>query len=310
MTATATDPTEPPREAQAAGGRTRIHPSDILIHLIVTLMVPMFLEAAGGELHFARMAALETVTSYRARTQADLIAIAQIVAFGFAALASLSVSLVDDVPLAMALRLRSIANGLNRSAEHNRRALARSQADPTLPNILAMADLAAPDFAAPDLAADPIDPAYEAAVLASVAEAQQMLAEAEASLGTSEPAPVPAVAETQAASPTAASPITAPAPSPAPIPAPILVLPARTQLPARVDAAMTERQIQAAWAAAATRVADECTAGIPHLPPPERKPASHRAIALSTCATDLLASHVPPPPRLGDRGAIMRSRAG
>lgn len=319
MTETATAPTKPPRQAQEAGARFRVHPSDILIHLIVTLMVPMFLEAAGGELHFARMAALETVTSYRARTQADLIAIAQIVAFGFAALASLSQSLVDDVSLAMALRLRTTANGLNRSAEQNRRVLAKSQADPTLRNTLAMADLAAPDRDAPDLAVDTIDPDYEAVVLASVAEAQQMLAEAEAGIWAPEPAPVPAGGETQAASPMPAPvPSTAPVLVPPVLVPPILVPPGRTQLPAEAaralqaaqDASLAEPQIQAIWATAMTGVADEGTAGLRHLPPSERKPTSHREIALGSCATDLLACHVPLAPRIGHRGAATPSHAG
>jgi hypothetical protein len=332
MTETAIAPIAPPRQA-VPGAPPRIHPSDILVHLIVTLLVPMFLEAAGGELHFARMAALETVTSYRARTHADLIAIAQIVAFGFAALASLSQSLVDDVSVAMALRLRGNANGLSRSAEQNRRALAKSQADRTMPNTLAMADL--PAQAA---AADEIDPAYEAAVIASVAEAQRLVAEAQARLWAPEPAPAaapvatptqfpssaqtdtqaetPAPAQTDApirAAASVATPILAPAlaqtqvPAQPSVPAPALAQTPRAAAVPAAGATLTKRQMQAMWAAAMTHVADEFTASVPHLPPAERKLASRRAIALSTCATDLIAGTVPPPPRPGDFGWFMQS---
>jgi BolA protein len=179
-TATATQPSQdaPPDD------RGKIHQADILVHLLVTLLVPMFLEAAGGELYYARMAALETVTAYRARTQADLIAIAQIVAFGLAAVASLSLSLADEMPVTMALRLRGNANGLSRSAEQNRRALAKSQADRTVANMLAMADLPGPQDAA-----DQIDPDYEAAAIARVADAQRVVAEAQARLRTQGAAP-------------------------------------------------------------------------------------------------------------------------
>ena len=100
-----------------------MHPADVLLHLIVLLLAPLFLEAGGGNIAFARMAALETVNAYRARNNADLIAIAQIIAFGLAALGSLSLSMADGVSVSMSLRLRGNANALNRSAEQNRRAL-------------------------------------------------------------------------------------------------------------------------------------------------------------------------------------------
>jgi hypothetical protein len=47
------------------------------------------------------MAAIGTVNAYRARNHADLIAIAQIIAFGPAALGSLSLSMADDISLSM-----------------------------------------------------------------------------------------------------------------------------------------------------------------------------------------------------------------
>ena len=108
-------------------------PSGTLMSLIIALLAPMFLGVSGGDVGLARLAAIETVNAYRARNHADLLAVAQIVAFGLAALGSLSLSLADEIAIPMALRLRANANACNRSAEQNRRALARSLADNTLP---------------------------------------------------------------------------------------------------------------------------------------------------------------------------------
>jgi hypothetical protein len=115
---------------------TEPHPSDLLLQLIVTLLAPMFLCVSGGDPTLAQYAALETVNAYRTRNHADLIAVAQIVAFGLAAIGSLSLSFSDDLPISTALRLRANANACNRSAEQNRHALAASQAndEPSQPN--------------------------------------------------------------------------------------------------------------------------------------------------------------------------------
>ena len=114
-----------PNHEPSAEAATAIppHPSEILLSLIVAFLTPMFLTASSGNIHYARLAAIETVNAYRAQTQADLIAIAQIVAFGLAALASLSLSMSDNISLPMILRLRANANACNRAAEQNRRAL-------------------------------------------------------------------------------------------------------------------------------------------------------------------------------------------
>jgi hypothetical protein len=91
----------------------------------------MFLTSAGGDINYARMAAAETIEAYGVRTLADLIIIAQIVAFGLAALASFSQSMEDDMPLPLALRLRGNAKASNRSAEQNRRALKETRVEPS-----------------------------------------------------------------------------------------------------------------------------------------------------------------------------------
>ncbi|MEA2732013.1 MAG: hypothetical protein QOF70_6488, partial [Acetobacteraceae bacterium] len=81
-TTTPTEPLEPSIEAP-------LNPSDFLMQLIVALLAPMFLGIAAGDINLARMAAIETVSAYRTRNHADLIAVAQIIAYGLAALGSL-----------------------------------------------------------------------------------------------------------------------------------------------------------------------------------------------------------------------------
>jgi hypothetical protein len=110
-----------------------LHPFDVLATLIIALLVPIFLGVTGGNIGLARLAAIETLDAYRARNHADLIAVAQIVAFGLAALGSLSVSLADDNSLSMTLRLRGNAIACNRAAEQNRRALTGREASNRLP---------------------------------------------------------------------------------------------------------------------------------------------------------------------------------
>jgi hypothetical protein len=123
MTETTTQPTT----------ETPFDPFGILTALITVLLAPMFLGVCCGDIGLARRAAVETVNAYRARNHADLIAVAQIIGFGLAALGSLSLSMADDVSVSMPLRLRGNANACNRAAEQNRRALAKSQASAPLP---------------------------------------------------------------------------------------------------------------------------------------------------------------------------------
>jgi hypothetical protein len=132
MSETKTTQTEPPKQS-APGLAALLHPGQILINLVITLLTPMFLHAAGGDLDFARMAAAETVESYRAESEGDIIFIAQIIAFGLAALGSLSLSMADDLPLPMMLRLRGNANACNRSAQQNRVALKENRPEPPKP---------------------------------------------------------------------------------------------------------------------------------------------------------------------------------
>jgi hypothetical protein len=109
------------------------HPSGILMNLIVALLAPMFLGVTAGDVGMARMAAIETIDAYQARNLADLIAVAQIIAYGLAALGSLSLSMADDISLSMTLRLRGNAVSLDRSAERSRRVLRQPPRDNPTP---------------------------------------------------------------------------------------------------------------------------------------------------------------------------------
>jgi hypothetical protein len=149
-------------------------PTAILVNLILTFLAPMFLTVTGGNITHARLAAAQTLESYRAKNDCDLILIAQIVAFGLAALGSLSLSMTDGLSLPMILRLRGSAQGSSRAAEQNRRALKENHP------IVAPDD---PIKAAPDV--------NEAEVLAAVAAATRRAAEVRAEMAQPAQAPQP-----------------------------------------------------------------------------------------------------------------------
>jgi hypothetical protein len=136
---------------------TSPYPAEVLINVIVTLLAPMFIAAANPDIGRARVAALETITSYQARSHASLIKVANIIAFGLATLGSLSLSMGDEMAIPLILRLRSNANALDRSTDRNERGLKILQAD-------AAAEAPGPGF-------------DESDVYAGVAEAQQRAAE-------------------------------------------------------------------------------------------------------------------------------------
>jgi hypothetical protein len=245
QTTTSTDP----------GSDIPLHPTNILMALIVTLLAPMFLGVTAGNIDYARLAAIETVNAYRARNHADLIAIAQIIGFGLAALGSLSLSMDDDISPAMALRLRGNANALNRSAEQNRRALMETRRDDAASHQTA----AEPETAAALTHDGDLD---DAEVFLTATAAQELAAEAEARLLPAHDTPT----QTR-------------------IPA---------QIPDNAEVTAAKRH-QAMWAIAMVKESGEITASICNLPPAERRAASIRAAALSSTAHQLLSGTSAPP---------------
>jgi hypothetical protein len=99
----------------------------LLTSVIVAALAPVFFSVTGGNIPLARMAVAEVIDEHRARNRVDLIAVGQIIANGLAALGSLGQSMNDEIPLLMALRLRSNAVSLNRMVEHNRRVRKQNQ---------------------------------------------------------------------------------------------------------------------------------------------------------------------------------------
>ena len=317
---TATTLAEPARD-QSPASNLDLHPRDILLHLIVTLLAPMFLGVCCGSPNFARMAALETVNAYRARSHVDLIAVAQIVAHGLASVSSACLSMRDDISLAMTLKLRANANACDRSAERNRRALEKTRTDSTPDPVSGPAQ-------PPDPEADRKDAEVIARVAAVTQRAEamqaQMAAERSAApappaatlatateaatpaTATKTPAATPATATEApaAATPAVAAPVSAApraATTPTPTPAAIPTQPAA----ASADTELTEREIQRMWGAAMTVVANEHAAALANVPANERDAARARAEVLAKAADDLMSGNVPPQPRLGDLGRAM-----
>jgi hypothetical protein len=272
--------------------------ADILMHLVAIHLAPMFLCVTGGDIDHARMAAIETVNAYRAQTHADLIAIAQIVAFGLGALGSLSLAMDDDISVGMTLRLRGNANACNRSAEQNRRALRQHRLE-----------TGSIEHARRECAPEPGQDAYEAKVIANLAATRQLVAETQAQMQAGNQAQPPAAPKAPAPAPAAAAlniPTVA-MPSVA-IPTgniptgniPTTVISGKAPIsPAFPGPGTTEQQWQGIWAAAMADVAAEYTADIPNLSPKQRRAASLRAAALTSCANDLLTGNHAPGPRPG-----------
>jgi hypothetical protein len=107
-----------------------VRPTDLMLQLIVAFLAPLFVNGVT-ELSLARLAAIETLASYQARTQAELLAIANIIGFGLAAMATLRLAMRPDLSLSMTLRLHGCANALNRSAQQNVRLLTQLQCQTT-----------------------------------------------------------------------------------------------------------------------------------------------------------------------------------
>jgi hypothetical protein len=232
------------------------HPTNALMSLIVTLLLPTFLGVTAGDIALAQMAAIETINDYRARNNADLIAIAQIIACGLAALGSLSLSMDEDISLSMTLRLRGSAVALNRSAEQNRRVLSQPLRDYPAPYYFETPP--DPETTPAEMAEHDLGIARAEALL-SAADAQQLAAESQARLQDPR----------QIAN--------------------------QTPAPAQ-DNTVSDKRHQEMWAIAMVKEASEITAGLLHLPPAERPAAALRAAALSGAANELLTGVSPSRP--------------
>jgi hypothetical protein len=155
-----------PDDGPAAEPDAPVRSAQVVINLIATLLAPMFLTAAGGDLNYARIVAAETIDSYRAESLAELIIAAKIVAFGLAALGSLGLSMRDDLPAAMILRLRANAAACDRAEHRCHSLLKQSRTDQKV----------APD-PSPASPPDPEPLPDEATLLAAAVETQNRTAD-------------------------------------------------------------------------------------------------------------------------------------
>ncbi len=107
-------------------------PSDMLLHIVATFLMPLFLGPASGnsDLAIARAAAMEALESCGIRDVIELITCAQFLAFSMASLGSICLSMADDLSLSMLLRLRGNANACSRTALQHRRALDEGRQKP------------------------------------------------------------------------------------------------------------------------------------------------------------------------------------
>jgi hypothetical protein len=231
---------------------TPLRPADVFMHLIVAFLAPMFLAVSGGDLHHARLAAIETVNTYRSRDPMDLLSIAQIVAFGLTTLSSLSLSLAEDLSLSMMLRLRGNATALNRATEKCRKALREAGPAGLLPQHLPDPDAGGEEYL------------NEETVLANLSRAEHRIAEREAPAAAPQP---PAPAPAAAPQPPAATPAEAAERQHRTAWAAGMILVAREVTANLESLSPTQRQAATIQAAAMTEAANDLMSHAP-MPPP------------------------------------------
>jgi hypothetical protein len=99
---------------------------DYLLTVLASVMTPALVDPAR-----ARTAAQQAIDAYQPKTDHELIATSQILAFALAALEALRLSGPEDVSPSMKLKLRGNANGLNKTARDNARILDAIRETPT-----------------------------------------------------------------------------------------------------------------------------------------------------------------------------------
>jgi hypothetical protein len=144
--------------------------ADILMHTVVTFLTPMFLATTGAR-DQARTAAIETVRACLTPNPMDLLLIGQMIALGLATLSSVSLSMAENIPISLILRLRGSAVSLHRASDQCRRAL--------------------PEPVQQEAPLSDIDLAEEERIIAEVAETRKRVAEYQASFAQPQAAPNP-----------------------------------------------------------------------------------------------------------------------
>ncbi len=93
----------------------------LLLEIAYALLAPLFLEAAGGNIAFARTAAFAMIDSYRATCAADLLCVVQIIAYALASLRMVMQTVTSDMPVTLVLRSIRLAESLAKTEERCRR---------------------------------------------------------------------------------------------------------------------------------------------------------------------------------------------
>jgi hypothetical protein len=264
-----------------------------LMNLIIGFLTPMLLDATGGDRAQAEKTAIQTVNAYAIRNPAELLLVGQSIALGIAMLSSVSLSIAENIPIGLILRLRANAVSLHRAAEQCRRALPRPDPDYVAPT--------------PEVPLSDAELAREQRVIAGIAESRQRLADFQASFAQPKPSqPQPSQPQTTKPQPNPETP-------PATMQAAMAALAADSErriaqadaamkatgaaIPPKGAAPMTEDDyFRAAWSAAMTDVAAEMQAEMENLPPAERRLNAQRIQALND-TVDHLANPTPQPPR-------------
>jgi hypothetical protein len=91
---------------------------------LIRFLIPFFI-GVTPDLDAARAEILETLASYGARTRAEMLNAAQIVAYGLSGLEMLGEAKAPTMSSSLRLRFRACANGLNRAGQQNEKALAK-----------------------------------------------------------------------------------------------------------------------------------------------------------------------------------------
>jgi hypothetical protein len=106
----------------------------VFLDKITTLLVPLFLTAAGGDAEAAGHAARCMIASYDVETEEEIHLAAEIASFGFGALDALSASMDAELSPRAVLRLRGSANAQHRSAHQCQRTLDRLRKERRMPS--------------------------------------------------------------------------------------------------------------------------------------------------------------------------------
>lgn len=125
--------TEAPEQTQ------QVSPVNDLVNLLITMLTPMFIAAAGGDLRLARLGAQQMLLAYKAHNHADWLTIAQVVALGLATLNTLCLSFAETLPVSLVVRLNNSADRLNRAEGRQRKLLAESASKPQTETSLPLA---------------------------------------------------------------------------------------------------------------------------------------------------------------------------